>query len=118
MPPESILTWLVPPVALIAGCRTAASNAVAPLHLAEAAIIAGASHVVAATGRTTDAVVDVAVARVLQLLMPIAGEPGLMGPSQALQSALQQIDRAWPYPGTDLTAWPLVHVGLPSSAAR
>jgi hypothetical protein len=116
MPPESLLTWPVPPVALIAGCRTAASNAVAPLHLAEAALIAGASHVIAATGRTTDTVVDQVVATVLRLLMPTSGEPSLMGPSQALQSALQQIDRAWPYPGTDLTGWPLVHIGLPSSA--
>ena len=92
-------------------------NGTAPLHLVEAALVAGANHIVAATAPMTDEVADRVLARVLVLLgvLPSASAAG-MAPSQALQGALQQFDRAFPYPSEDLTDWPIVHVGLPGSA--
>ena len=115
--PEDFATWQVPSVAMLVGCRTATGNGTAPLHLVEAALVAGANHIVAATAPMTDEVADRVLARVLVLLgvLPSASAAG-MAPSQALQGALQQFDRAFPYPSEDLTDWPIVHVGLPGSA--
>jgi hypothetical protein len=103
---------------MLVGCRTATGNGTAPLHLVEAALVAGANHIIAATAPMTDEVADRVLARVLVLLgvMSSAGAAAGMAPSQALQGALQQFDRAFPHPSEDLTDWPIVHVGLPGSA--
>lgn len=118
IPPELLCTWQLPALAIITGCRTGTSNGSAPLHLAEAALVAGASHVIAATHRTTDEVLDVLLSAVLRRLPQLRtdGRPvrGL-SPAQAVQSALQQANRAFPIPATDPTPWSVVHVGLPSN---
>ena len=108
--PEDFATWPIPPVAMLIGCRTATGNTSAPLHLVEAALVAGANHIIAATAPMTDEVADRVLARVLAL--SAAG----MASSQALQGALQQFDRAFPQASAELTDWPIVHVGLPGSA--
>jgi len=102
---------------MFVGCRTAAGNGTAPLHLVEAALAAGAEHVIAVTAPVTDEVADRVLARVMVLLgvLPALTAPG-MAPSQALQGALQQFDRAFPHRSASPADWPIVHVGLPGSA--
>jgi hypothetical protein len=117
--PDALSTWPLPPVAVIAGCRTGASNRSAPLHLAEAALVAGADYVIVASGPTTDEVVDQVIAGTLMRLgLTPSTRAHQMAASQALQGALQQFDRAYPGRATDLRGWPLVHLGLPGCAVR
>jgi hypothetical protein len=120
IPPELLCTWRLPPVTILTGCRTGTSNAGAPLHLAEAALVAGANHVIAVTHRTTDEIMDVVLAAVLRRLgastAASGSQAGSLSPAQAVQSALQQVHRAYPIPATDPTPWSVVHVGPPACA--
>ncbi len=115
--PEDFAAWPIPQVVMLVGCRTAAGNGTAPLHLVEAALAAGAEHVIAVTSPVTDEVADRVLARLMVLLgvLPSRTAPG-MAPSQALQGALQQFDRAFPHGLATIADWPIVHIGLPGSA--
>lgn len=103
--PEELATWSLPATVLLVGCRTATVNTQAPLHLVEAALIAGAGQIVATTEPTDDEVADRVVRRLLWLMTR-----GLSA-SQALQGALQQFERAYPQEG-----WPFTHTGVPGCA--
>lgn len=108
--PDALATWRLPEVAVLVGCRTGTCNPTAPLHLAEAALVAGANHVIVATERTSDELAD-EVARLALWLMQRTGRP----PAWALQSALQRYLRMHPHPeARPLGA--LMHVGLPACA--
>lgn len=110
--PERIAQLQLPPVVVILGCRTATSNPRAPLHLAEAAILAGANHVIGASTPISSSTGEEIALEFMDLLTRSTH----ISPAQALQSAMQAHLRAHPNQAGELQDWSLIHIGLPGTA--